>query len=295
MKSKPVWIVVPVYERQNHLEKLIECLEKQSFNNYNLVVVDHGVKDLSVESNNRKEIIKGSPKVWWSGAVNLGINYIIENKPVNLDTPIVVLNDDVTFGPDYLSELLAAWGGNTSVIIGSTCVGTGSNIILHASMVLNKKKASLKYLYKGEKIDSINNKKKLVSSDVLKGRGTLIPVKVFREVGLYNEISLPHYKADHELVYRAKKRGFKVFVSLSAILFSTLDSPHQVDKSLESKRLVLFGRKSVNNLFDLLNYSYLCFNPFYGTYYFLLNASRILLKVIMFDTIIYRYYKMLKS
>ena len=50
--------------------------------------------------------------------------------------------------------------------------------------------------------------------DVLPGRGTLIPVEIFRKVGLYNFKHLPHYGADHEFSYRAKIKGYNTINQL---------------------------------------------------------------------------------
>ena len=42
--EKFVWIVVPVFERVNHIFNLIQCLEEQTYTNYKLIIVDHGNK-----------------------------------------------------------------------------------------------------------------------------------------------------------------------------------------------------------------------------------------------------------
>ena len=54
--------------------------------------------------------------------------------------------------------------------------------------------------------------------DVLTGRGTSIPVAAFRELGLYDERTLPHYAADYEFSRRAARHGYKLFVDTSAVV-----------------------------------------------------------------------------
>ena len=290
MTKVDIWVVVPVYERQECIENLIDCFDNQTFKNYNLIIVDHGEKSISINCNNRIEVIKGSPEMWWSSAINYGINYVIENKVIDFKTPIIIMNDDVLFGPNYLMDLLRSWGGKDDVIIGSVCVETGTNNILYANIILNKKKARFENVLECADIDDINSEQ-LLPSDVLSGRGTLIPARVFIEVGLYHERLLPHYRADYELVYRAKKKGFRVYVSPFSIVYSKIDSHNQIGKGLASKKYVLFGRKSLRNLFDLFYYSYLNFNLIYGTYFFMLNACRTIGKVLFFGTFIYSCYK----
>lgn len=48
----------------------------------------------------------------------------------------------------------------------------------------------------------------------------MIPAKIFMDIGLYNEKSLPHYRADYELVYHAKKKGYDAFVSGNSIVYT---------------------------------------------------------------------------
>lgn len=272
--EKLVWIVVPVFERVNHIFNLIQCLEDQTYPNYKLIVIDHGIKKIEGSFLSKIEVITASPKLWWTGAINKGINYILENENVSFDSPILTLNDDVTFGINYLSNLISDWGNDTNVIMGSVCVEPQSSKIVYANIVLNKLKAEFEFKHKSEDINTIKNQ--ILPSDVLAGRGTLIPAKVFMDIGLYNERYLPHYRADYDLIYRAKKRGYKIYTSANAIVYSVLDSSHTLDKNnkLRSLYLMLFGRKSICNIKDFFYSSFLSFNLFYGMYYFCVNILR---------------------
>jgi GT2 family glycosyltransferase len=254
--EKLVWIVVPVYERVNHIFNLIECLEDQTYRNYKLIIIDHGKNKIKSNFGSKIEVITASPKLWWTGAVNKGITYILENENVSSDSFILTLNDDVIFGQEYLSNLISDWGNDANVIMGSVCVEPKSSKIVYANIVLNKLKAKFEFKHKYEDINTI--KGQILPGDVLAGRGTLIPAKVFMDIGLYNE------------------RGYKIYTSTNAIVYSVLDSPHTLDKNnkLRSLYLMLFGRKSVCNVKDFFYSSFLSFNLFYGTYYFCVNILR---------------------
>ena len=276
MADQGLWIVVPVFETEKALNTLLGCLKAQSFDHYRLVVVDHGAKSIQLKDiPGWTEVIRGSPEMWWTAAVNRGIRYILSQDPVEAKTPILLQNADVTFGPEYLRLLLEDWGGREDVIVGSLCLDRDSSRIMRASMLFNRRQARLEYKHAGGDLSQVGLDQ-LLPSDVLTGRGTLIPRKVFSEVGLYNERLLPHYKADYELVYRAKKKGFKVFVSPRAIVYSRLDSQFVLKNDPKSKFNYLFDIKSVNNLKTYFFYAYLCFGFFYGTYFFLMNLKRIL-------------------
>ncbi|TQD23859.1 glycosyltransferase family 2 protein [Methanolobus vulcani] len=269
-----IWIVVPVFEREDCVINLVEQLRKQTYNNYNLIIIDHGKKKIKKIPDQNITIITASSKLWWSGAVNKGINYILENKNISLETPILVINDDVIIGNDYLSNLILDWKNDKTTMIGSLCVESNSSNIIYANIVLNKMLAKFEYANTSCKIEDL--KDKLLPSDLLSGRGTLIPANIFIDIGLYDEINLPHYRADYELVYRAKKRGYHAFVSGNSIVYTELNVPGKLNKNnlLPSICSVFFQRKSSSNLKDLFNYSYLNFGLIYGTYFFIVNSLR---------------------
>lgn len=273
-KEPLVWIVVPVFEREFQILKLVTQLHGQTYDNYKLIVVDHGKKKINRTLGPKVEIITASPHLWWTGAVNLGIRYVLRNENINPNTPILIMNDDVEFDKCYLSTLVSDWGGKENCIMGSICADSESSKILYADIVLNKLRAEFEFNHKYETIHEVGTE--VLNSDILPGRGTLIPIKILSDIGIYDEIHLPHYRADYELVYRAKKKGYEVYMSPNAVVYSVLDSPHKLEKNnkLKSIYLLLFGRKSVRNIKDLFYFSYLNFNLFYGTYYLSINLLR---------------------
>ncbi len=274
MSTRTVWIVVPVFEREDSLEKFVSCLKYQTHQNYKLVVVDHGKRSLQIALNDpRVEIIRGSHKMWWTAAINRGIRHVLKDRSVKAETPVLIQNDDVVFGQDYISTLLEDWEGRKDSIVGSLCLDNDTHKIIRANIILEESKGNLKYFYRGKDLSSITSNGPL-GSDVLTGRGTLIPASVFWEVGLYNERLLPHYRADNELIYRAKKKGYRIMVSTRAIVYSRLDSHYKLKNNLASKYKYLFDRKSLYNIKDLFFYSYLCFDLAYGTYFFKENLKR---------------------
>lgn len=270
-----LFIVVPTFNRPECILSLIGQLKNQSFNDYCLVIVDHGNEKNDFTESQDHIYINASSDLWWTGAINIGIRYVLDECKKNV--PLLIINDDVEFANiDYLKNLYNYWKLHDEHIVGSICTSRDGKII-YANMLHNYWLANLRYYFKGEDVAEI--KTETLNSDVLKGRGTLIPSEVFKEIGLYNEKFLPHYRADHELIYRAYKKGYKVKVLKNAVLYSVLDSPNSIDKLNRFKSLwnVLWGKRSVANLKDLFNYSFLCFNPIYAVYYFLINASKIVL------------------
>ena len=56
------------------------------------------------------------------------------------------------------------------------------------------------------------------------GRGTLIPVTVFKEIGLYDSTNFPHYAADEDFSYQAKKSGWVLKIAYDAVVKSDVSS-----------------------------------------------------------------------
>jgi GT2 family glycosyltransferase len=61
-------------------------------------------------------------------------------------------------------------------------------------------------------------------TDLLPGRGTLIPIEAFQKLGLFDEVNFPHYAADEEFANRCKKYGYKLLVSSNSFVFSEVDA-----------------------------------------------------------------------
>ena len=275
MQHQPfIWIVVPVFERENYILNLVEQLKQQTYKNYNLIVVDHGKNKIKEIPDSNVEILSASPDLWWTGAINNGIRHVLENKNISLKTPILVINDDVSIGKNYLSNLISDWKNDEYVMIGSLGVEPNSSKIIYANIIFNKIKAKYEFVNTSNKVENL--KDCLLPSDLLPGRGTLIPAKIFMDIGLYDEKRLPHYWADYELISRAKKRGYDAFVSGNSIVYTAINIPNKLnrDNLLNSLLSALFGRKSSSNLKDLFRFSFLNFNLIYGAYFFFINSLR---------------------
>ena len=275
-----LYIVVPTYNRTEIFYKFVKQMEKQKYQEYVLIVVDHGKYKTNYSADNAYVIdcdVNG-----WSYAINVGIRFVMNELNASMEDYILVINDDVLMDEDYLDCVHNAIMQRPNSLIGSACYEWNTGKVLHLNMKLNRKKATLIYRYKNSLRNKINNE--FYDSDVLKGRGTVLPVRVLNEIGLYNEKKLPHYRADHELAWRAKKRGYDVCVSGNMWLGAILDSPHRMDLHrtfFENYRRIFKDMISVQNTRDLWNYSFCCYELLYGCYFFMINSVRDHLKFVL--------------
>ena len=271
-----IYIVVSIFNRHERVEELLNQLVNQDYTQWLLYVVDHGDNHWKGSNDPRVIVLRGSSELWWSGAMNLGISRIIQDKKER-KVPILVINDDLIINSsDYLRSMYNAWLINPNGLFGSVCLNE-NGIVTYCNMILDKKSARFIYLNAGD--SSLKLNEKLYDSDVLKGRGTLISSHVFEKIGLFEEGRLPHYKADHEFTYRAKLSGFDVQVLTNAKITAVLDGPVELSdsKGIRALKNVLFSRRSVVNLIDLYYFSFLCFKAPYSFYFFAVNLSRIIM------------------
>jgi GT2 family glycosyltransferase len=101
--EKKVTVIIPNYNGLKFMEPCFRALEAQSDKNFELLVVDNGSVDGSVEWLEKQ----GIPAVFldkntgFSGAVNVGIS--------RAKTPyVILLNNDTEPEPDYVKELVRA-------------------------------------------------------------------------------------------------------------------------------------------------------------------------------------------
>jgi len=268
-----LYIVVPTFNRKEIFMKFIDQMKAQKNQNWKLIVVDHGRNKTGYRGEGA--IVIESDINGWSYAINIGLRYILNELSAKNDDHIMLINDDVLIKEDFVDVAYRIIQERPLSCVGSVCYDWNSYLTLHVNMILNKKRADYEYKNKNIFIDKIEDK--FYSSDVLKGRGTIYPVEVFRKIGLMNEKKLPMYRADHEMAYRAKLNGYEVCVYGKWVVGAVLDSPKRIDYKLSFSKNYnnLFKNMlSVQNTKDLWNYSHCCFSLPYAIYYYLVNWLR---------------------
>lgn len=269
-----IYIVVPTYNRKNICLNFIKAIENQSYQDYKLILVDHGKNKTGI--NEKKQLIVLESDVnGWARAINIGLRYVLKN--ASDEDYVLIINDDVDIQEDYLQSVYNSIRDKPGAIIGSCCINKKNGKTLRVAIKIDKIRAKNRYLYQKTNINEIP--KDYIESDLLTGKGTVFPVKVLKNIGIYNEKLLPHYKADHELVWRAKVSGIEIYASKQMILKTFADQKRAVrEKTLiNNLKFMLFNMLSTYNLVDLYHYSFLCFNKLYGLYYFVINSIRYIL------------------
>jgi GT2 family glycosyltransferase len=217
-----IYIVIPVFNRWHFTKACLASLASQANKGFVTVVVDHGSTDGTSQHILAEfpevVVVKGDESMWWTAATNAGVKYALEK---NADH-ILTLNNDLVVGKDYIDHLASAALANPRSIIGSVTLDIDQpEKVMFSGGSWNAWIAKYRSAVDLQKAYSVlKDQYATVSSDLLPGRGTLIPATALREAGLFDEVNFPHYMADEDFSLRAQKRGYSLLVNTSCVVFS---------------------------------------------------------------------------
>ena len=87
------------------------------------------------------------------------------------------------------------------------------------------------------------------------GRGVIIRASIFDKVGLFNDIQLPHYGADHDFYFRCRKAGIKLYIcgDVKIDIDDTMTTLGNMDSKLSVTKFMdsLKNQRSHRNIKDI--------------------------------------------
>ena len=219
MKDKSslrVCVVVLNWNGIKDTEKCLDSLLNQSYENYEIMVIDNGSKDGSLEVLHGLEkkypalrVIANEFNKGFAGGVNTGISYSIEN---GFDA-VALFNNDAVADKQWLKELAKQLHSDRSIVTGLLLNKEGSKIDSTAEV------------YSIWGIPFSNNRGKpadipLESSYVFGGTGgaSLYKTSLFKQIGLFDESFFAYYE-DVDISFRTQLAGHKVYFTNKAIAY----------------------------------------------------------------------------
>lgn len=244
-----IYIVIPVYNRKEFTKNCLLSLRKQTYQNFKTVIIDDGSTDGTAEmlANDFPEVqvIKGDGNLWWTAATNLGVKYALEN---NADY-VLTLNNDTIAIEDFLEKMIY-WADKTpNSLLGAFAIDADTKKPVYGGEIINWKWANSKFL-----LDILPKEQWHGLHEVthFPGRGLLIPIEVFKKIGLYDEKHFPHYAADYDFTHRAIRAGYKVYCNYDAklLIYPQAGGDMEIRKVKNMKNYYshIFGIKGGGNL-----------------------------------------------
>ena len=248
-----IYIIIPVLNRWNFTLECLLSLRNQTYNDFKSIVIDHGSTDGTSDhiQNEFPEVtvLKGDESMWWTAATNLGVRYAMEKNAEY----VLTLNNDLVVESDYLQSLVDLSDINPKALVGSVSINKNNpNQVFFAGTKWNRWTA--KYRSSIDLINFYSVRKYLnyFETDLLPGRGTLIPIEAFMQLGMFDERHFPHYAADEEFSNRCKRNGYYLLVSSNAIVKSFVETTGlknvRKKKSLKYWKDLFVSRRSPINL-----------------------------------------------
>ena len=208
-----LYILLPVHNRREVTKKFIKCLKKQSFHNFQLILIDDGSTDCTdkmvLNELPNTQIIYGNGNLWWAGALQAGFEYL-RNKTHNKDEVVLLINDDVEFDAHFLQTAMKTMKEEKNkILLKSWCIDKYSKQINDGYIHANLNKLTFK---------DTNNPK---LANCASTRGLFLKVTDFINIGGFIPNKLPHYLSDYEFTIRATSQlGYRIHCNEKLYLLS---------------------------------------------------------------------------
>jgi GT2 family glycosyltransferase len=218
-----VWAVVPSFNRCHRTLRFLRAFAAVDYPRKHVVVVDDASPDhtrFNLALNFPDvTVLAGDGDLWWSGGTNAGIRHALA---AGADF-ILTINDDSVMEPDFLRHLVGCALGDPRRIVGCAvlrqdrpdtvwALGARFDLSDRYGLALNFAEKSWAAVRPG--LPAFH------PVDFMPGNGVLLPRAVFETVGLYDEVNLPQYHADSDLVLRAAKAGFRPGISTRSVIYN---------------------------------------------------------------------------
>jgi GT2 family glycosyltransferase len=235
-----IFIITPVFNRITFTDNYLKALSEQTDSNFKIIIVDDGSTDGTsemIEKNYPSVIIlKQKGDLWWAESTNIGVRYAINQGASH----ILTLNDDTLPKPDFI-EKMSYWSNkHPNALLGALAINNANDEIVFAGEILNWNSDISKFA-----LDTVPTDKRygLHEINIFPGRGLLIPVSVFNDIGFYDSKNFPQTVADLDFAIRATEFGYKMYCNYDAAIKIYKD---------ESATVKLVNNKSWRNYYNHL-------------------------------------------
>lgn len=195
-----VFVVMPVYNRRAITERFADCLRRQSWGNYHLVLVDDGSTDGTAESLksriNALTVVRGRGDWWWAGSLQRGLEAVESMLPAPEDI-LLLTNDDLEIEDNFLESAVAALQTRPRTLLLARARDAATGQILETGVEADFRALSFRIATDAARINCLPT------------RGLFLRWSDAQTIGGFHPRLLPHYLSDYEWTIRAHRRGLR--------------------------------------------------------------------------------------
>lgn len=202
--SSRIAVVVVTYNRLSYLKDCIDALRKQTYKNYEIIIINNGSTDGTTEwlASEKNLVIINQDNCGGAGGFYMGMKYMHENK---FDA-LWMMDDDGLPAYNQLEELVK--------------ISNKYNIDFANALVINRDNHNM--LYDGSKYNALKYKEIEFIPDLVKPfNGTFIKYHVIDKIGLIKK-EMFIWGDEREYTARVKHAGFTIGTIPSAIHYHPL-------------------------------------------------------------------------
>jgi GT2 family glycosyltransferase len=244
--TEKIHVLLPVHNRRETTRRFVECLRAQTYQNYQLILIDDGSNDgtaqMVLEAIPGATVIRGTGAWWWAGSLQQGLDRVRKLNPAPSDV-VLFINDDVAFEADFLSAGVGILRENRDCLLLARIHDPESGSILETGVHADVRHLSFVTATQPDRINCLST------------RGLFARWSDVERTGDFHPRVLPHYLSDYEWTMRASRRGIRCITDRRLVL----DSPNKgasghwdftkVDDLREYLKLVFSHRSHANPLY----------------------------------------------
>ena len=178
MNLKPLFVIIPVYNRKKYTHECLISIRNQTYKDIKTIVIDDGSTDGTGEMIQDEFpdviLLQGDGNLWWTKAINIGVKYALEEGAEY----ILTLNDDTILSENYIEKMIYWAKRKEDALLGSLAFDFKTKKPVYGGEIINWKKAKFDPLL--DKL-SPNELTGLRRVSHFPGRGLLIPTKSLRK------------------------------------------------------------------------------------------------------------------
>jgi GT2 family glycosyltransferase len=244
--EKPlVSVILPVYYGGNDVIESLKTLKNQTYENYEIIVVDDKSKDESYKKIKEKfsniKIIVNNENLGFSKACNKGLN-VAQGKY------IMITDEDAFYDKNYIKEFVDVIEKDNKIgVVSSKAYYTNETNRIRAAYFNVSKFTGITKSIGRDEIDE-GQYDKITEIQAAGGGASMFDAELFKKIGGFDE-NFFIYFSDSDICFRIRKLGYKVVFVPKAILYHKKEKGDVitlflVDQSTKSK--ILFIRKHSN-------------------------------------------------